>query len=185
MAQGSLRSVAEEHLLTLLQMVNEWLRFAETKNAGLLAFSGLSVTAVLSFTAQVDEFESKWGAGFLVFGSALWLVSAVITALSFVPKTDLLNIVSRLDDPPEESDNLYYYRHLAKYNAQDLLENLGVPKDNVSPRYRFEKYLAQQVITNSRITNSKLVAFQWATKAWILGLVGVTIGTILTFGARG
>jgi len=74
---------------------------------------------------------------------------------------------------------------LAKYNAQDLLENLGVPKDNVSPRYRFEKYLAQQVITNSRITNSKLVAFQWATKAWILGLVGVTIGTILTFGARG
>jgi len=91
LAQGSLRSVAEEHLLTLLQMVNEWLRFAETKNAGLLAFSGLSVTAVLSFTAQVDEFESKWGEGFLVFGSALWLVSAVITALSFVPKSAFQN----------------------------------------------------------------------------------------------
>lgn len=180
----ALRSDAEEHLLTLLQMVNEWLRFAETKNAALLAFSGLSVSAVLGFAIQVESFGSKSAVALLIFGSLLWLAALLITSISFLPKTDVINISSRLDRVPEDSDNLYFYGHLSKYSSDDLLKNLGLPSEPTSTRYRFERNLAEQVITNSRITNDKLKLFGWATNVWILGLLFVTGGTIWTLMSR-
>lgn len=159
-------------------MVNEWLRFAEAKNAGLLGLSGLSLTAVLGFVAQVEGF-GRWSGGMLLGGIVLWLVSILITAVSFLPRTDLLNISSRLEGTPEASDNLYYYGHLAKLDVQSLLGSLGINSNDQSPRYRFEKNLAEQVIANSRITTDKLHAFELATKIWMVGLVPTT-GSVLT-----
>ncbi len=177
MATNSTRSEAEDHLLQLLQMVNEWLRFAEAKNAALLGLSGLSLTAVLGFVTQVEAI-GNWAAGLLVVGSGLWIASTLALTVSFLPRTDLLNITSRLSSTPDESDNLYYFAHLAKFDAAGLLQALDLQSEPEAPRYRFEKDLADQLIANSRITNDKLGAFQMATKGWGVGLVLVASGVL-------
>jgi hypothetical protein len=176
-------STVEDHLLKVLQMVNDWLRFAETKNAGLLGITGLAITALLAFATQSDHFNS-WASALLSLGSLLWLVSLVSSALSFVPKTDQYNILDRLSGSPADSDNLYYYGHLSKYNTESLLRAIGGDAAGSGPRARFEKNLAQQIITNSRITGAKLKYFQIATVFWVIGLTPITIGVVVAFSTR-
>ena len=50
-AQAVLERV-EGRLLTMLEMVNEWLQFAEAKNAGLVALDGLALAAILTILPE-------------------------------------------------------------------------------------------------------------------------------------
>jgi hypothetical protein len=172
--QAKARSEAEDHLLQMLQMVNEWLRFAETKNAGLVAVSGVGLVALLTYVADLKGF-AWWEGGALFVGGVLWLFATLLATVSFLPRMDLLNVLSRVSGTPTDSDNLYYYAHLAQLEAETLLTALGIGSVPDGPRYRFEKDLANQVIANSRITNEKLELFQWATICWCIGLLIVAI----------
>jgi len=171
------RSEVEEHLLRLLQMVNDWLRFAETKNAGLLALSGLSLTALVQFVGNYSHY-CAFSTVSLTISGALWFSATLLTAISFLPQTDALNISSRLSSEPDDSDNLYFFGHLAKLEPEGLLASLGLTRQTEGPRLRLELNLAEQVINNSRITNDKLGAFKWATRLWCGGLVTVTLGVL-------
>jgi hypothetical protein len=171
-------SDVEDHLLDLLKMVNDWLRFAETKNGGLLALTGLSASALLGFAAQAPHINPS-GAWVMAAAGVLWGIAFLVTLGSFLPKTDLLNIVSRLEGVREEPDNLYYFGHLARLDAASLLAALGADPRDGSPRARFERDAAEQVIVNSRITVDKLAAFQVAAKCWGVGLVVAVIGILI------
>ncbi len=81
---SSSRSEAEEHLLTVLGMVNEWLRFAEAKNAGLIALGSLSLTGLLTYAAGLN-LPPKGAVAALVVGCALWLGSICLATYSFRP----------------------------------------------------------------------------------------------------
>jgi len=41
-------------LISIFQIVNDWLKFAEAKNAVLLAFSGAEITAIITYLSTSD-----------------------------------------------------------------------------------------------------------------------------------
>lgn len=173
----TIRTDVETHLFELLQMVNDWLKFAEAKNAGLIALAGLSLTGLLSFAASVDRFV--YGAAiFLVLGAALWLGSIMLAVYSFMPLTSNVLPKGELKDMVEETDNLFYFGHLANFSRQTLLEAVGVEQEATSERARFERNLADQVITNSRITVKKMDLFDIATRWWVAGTLIVAAGVV-------
>jgi hypothetical protein len=164
-------------------MVNEWLRFAEAKNGGLIALAGLALTGLLSFAGQVDTFFL--GAAILmVVGTALWLGSIMLAIFSFKPRTSNVVPDARLRDLVEDTDNLFYFKHLAAYSSETLLTALGVDLESQGHRARFERNLADQVIANSRITVQKLDLFDSAIRWWVAGTLIVSAGVLWSFVGR-
>jgi len=85
-------------LLTIFQNVNDWLRFAEAKNAALLAFSGTAMTAILTVLITAQGLPNSLRIGLLI--STIFLNSCtLLCALSFLPKTNLERLLWIRDKP--------------------------------------------------------------------------------------
>ncbi len=158
----------EERLLRLLTLTNDWLKFAETKNGGLIAIAGLAASQLLTYLSGLkhpSQIES-WGTG---ISCVLLVASAVLALISFFPQTDPLPIASRIEGIPEESDNLYYYGHVARLSPATLVgQVIDLSGQGNRAPTRSESDLAAQVVVNSRITRHKLHLFGWAgvTPVW-------------------
>jgi hypothetical protein len=77
----------EERLRYLLTLTNDWLKFAETKNAGLLVFTaGAIIGAHRSAGTQTPAPMAQWA---LTLGTILLTGAAVLCLLSFLPRVHL------------------------------------------------------------------------------------------------
>jgi hypothetical protein len=162
-------------LTEILRQVNDWLKFAEAKNAGIV---GLASGGVLALMATVSaRSDAVWEVRTGFAASALFLaLSLVCGLLSFLPRTNLSGILGRATLPPTKTDNLLFYGHLARYAPQDLV-------DAVARRYfepealdidHFHLDLATQITTNARITLDKLRLFSYA-----VALFGIAVAFVL------
>ncbi|MGH2618175.1 MAG: hypothetical protein ACRDJC_23350, partial [Thermomicrobiales bacterium] len=88
---GAIASV-ENRLLTILEMVNEWLQFAEAKNAGLVALDALGLAAILTIVPAADV--PRPVAGGLLVASLLLLLSLGISLWSFIPRGNMGKLVA-------------------------------------------------------------------------------------------
>jgi hypothetical protein len=147
-----------DKLLTIFQNVNDWLKFAEAKNAALLAFSGTGMTATLTVLATGQNIARSIQVGLLI-STILLGICALLSALSFLPKTDLEKLLWKQSRPsgkllPQPTDNLYYFGDLQKYKKLDLLNVLNEQYFNkkiTMPYGKEHEDLANQIIINSEI----------------------------------
>ncbi|WP_310485136.1 Pycsar system effector family protein [Chamaesiphon sp. VAR_48_metabat_403] len=174
-------------LFSIFQNVNDWLKFAEAKNAVLLAFAGAGMTATLTVLVSAQNlFNSlRWG---LISATILLCVCAFLCILSFLPKTDLEKILRlRLSqsEQPKPEDNLYFYGHLKKYQAEELLDRLNqtyLSDSPVSQPYSKEaKDLAVQVTINSGIAFIKFEIFRYAVYTLAAAIISVPVFILITF----
>jgi hypothetical protein len=84
-----------DKLVFIFQNVNEWLKFAEAKNAALLAFSGAGMTAALTVLATGQNVPRSLQVGFLL-STVLLGVCTLTCAASFLPRTDLEKLLCLL-----------------------------------------------------------------------------------------
>lgn len=170
----------EEELYRIFTLVNDWLKFAETKNGALFALSGAGVAAILGFFASKGSVAFQWKAGLIATGMCL-CVAAVFAILSFLPAT---KFVSHSYGDPDEQDNLIFFGHLAKYLGQEkllvsriytwyVLHPADPPDDSAEyPFSRLHLHLAHQIINNSQLALRK---FQWAQRSvWAMVVAGIT-----------
>lgn len=146
---------------SIFKNVNDWLKFAEQKNAALLLLNGgmvWGVTRVLSMTKKIPDI-SYW---FNLVAYSLTVISALICIISFLP------ILQQRWFKPEEtsgSDNCLYFAHSAKYEAREYLiflaKKLGYENDKTKFT-DFEVDLAKQIVTNSEIAFDKYKRFKLA-----------------------
>jgi hypothetical protein len=94
----------ENKLLSIRDKVNDWLKFTEAKNAGILVFSGAAIAALLGFLGSSFKFQSEWKIGFLT-GVTFLSISCLLAIWSFIPKT---KIVFRNYGQPADDDNLFF-----------------------------------------------------------------------------
>lgn len=101
-----------DKLLLIFQLINDWLKFAEAKNAILLAFSGTGVTAILTYLSAASNVPNSVRHGALT-SMILLCLSALASSLSFLPKTNLEYIVWLMAKPSrsvrytiKDTDNL-------------------------------------------------------------------------------
>jgi hypothetical protein len=161
----------------IFKNVNEWLKFAEQKNAALLLLNGgmiWGVTRVLSAVDLVPKI-SYW---LNIIGYSLVAVSTLICIISFLP------ILQQRWFKPEKtspSDNCLYFAHSAKYDARDYLtllaKKLGYEKEKTTFT-EFEVDLSKQIVTNSEIAFDKYKRFKLSA----IFTISAVILFLLSFG---
>ena len=144
-----------ELLWSTFDKVTDCQRFAETKASALVVLN----SGVLLFVGQLGNGEwtqSRIGLASVIVLSLGHLVSLLLCLYSFVPQTT----ESRFDqNRPGEQDNLLFFGDIAKYEPQTYLQSL---LERPEPYSAEERFLARQIITNSKITLRKFILFRWA-----------------------
>jgi hypothetical protein len=176
-------------LMTILPLVNDWLKFAEAKNAILLAFSGAGITATITYLSAASNIPKSVEAGFLITTFLLCLCS-FICSISFLPKTDLERILWKRSRPgrnfadrPTDNDNFYFFAHLYKYQETELIDAInrlylkGRIKDLRNKEYTD---LANQIIVNSEIAYLKFNIFSKALYFLIASIFSIPICIVLS-----
>lgn len=160
-----------DRLIQIFNNVNDWLKFAEAKVGALIAF--LAATIFGSFQvcngAQCNDFISFYIGGIIVFAS----IALFICLISLMPQTRLKWLW-----PPEKyskTDNLFFFGHLAKYDADSLVELLIDKYKLESDNKEMELDIANQIIQNSLIANKKYKYFNFSMMVIISGIIGLPV----------
>ncbi|MFN7528941.1 MAG: hypothetical protein ACK5QA_16175 [Dolichospermum sp.] len=182
-------------LLAIFQNVNEWLKFAEAKNGVLLAFSGAAITATITLLATAQNIPNSLNFG-LLLTTILLCICALICSLSFLPKTNLDDLLwlrdrrnkkSNSQDPIE--DNFWYFGHLQKYKPDELLEVLNKPSFNSKldiakladkKEYKEYKDIAAQITINAEIAFLKFEVFKYAIKVLIASILIIPSSMVIS-----
>ena len=172
----------EDRLLTILAMVNGWLQFAETKNAGLVALNALTLTGILEYLAHVHHLPRMIFAGIMLTGIFL-LLSLGVSLLSFLPRSDPRRLVPRRGKTPRETDNFFFFGDLYTYHPEQLVAAVAHEYEGIHDfepsRHRSQLDLASQIIANSRITVGKNAYFRVATAFAIFALFAALTSALL------
>lgn len=178
-----------DKLYKIFQNVNEWLKYAEAKNAILLAFCGAGIAASLTYLSAASNIPKSLHIGFITTASFLCFCS-LVCSLSFLPKTNLEYIVWKRSKPKvnhklkiNDNDNFYYYGHLFKYQPIELINAFnrlyfeGKIK-NIQKKEFFD--LSNQIIVNSEIAYLKFKIFAFALYLLILSIFSIPICLIIS-----
>jgi hypothetical protein len=167
----------EERLKYICGLVNDWLKFAEAKNAALV----VAVCAVIVIVADhspalTDSACIRWscfvGCGFLVFAGGVSLAS-------FIPV-----LTFRWHESKKErsaSHNLMYFEHIAAFSAFELLEALYQSDGQPCSNRKIEADLAGQAVINAKIASRKFFQFKVATCFALIGFTGLGLSACLKF----
>ena len=155
-----------------LERVNYWLQFAEAKNAAMIAF-------VVAILAVLSSFFEKHLVMLLVV-SIVYLCGMIISICSMFPKGNMN--VDEKDGEYKKTDNLLYWKDIAKYSKTDYVETVNqrlFANVNQNTLNDYEIMLAEEIIANARIANYKYSKFDLASKVVIVGTVLVPIFLII------
>lgn len=165
----------ELRLLTMLQLVNDWLVFAEAKNAGLVALVGASMTAILTILSLSLDIPTIISAA-LVWCAVFLSVGLILSLFSFIPsRSPHIEIEPSGKVAPPGLGNVYYYGDLAAFPTGEALIRSVIQKHDLGPSCSKSGSaacidLALQVIINARIATRKFKLFAIAAA---LGCVAI------------
>ena len=161
---------------SIFKNVNDWLKFAEQKNAALLLLNGgivWGITRILNKITTITD-AVYW---FNLIGYFLTVISAVICIISFLP---ILQERWFKPKEPDDSDNCLYFADSAKYESREFLKFLAKKlgyKDTKTSFTEFEIDLSKQIVTNSEIALDKYKRFKlaaiftiWAVVSFLLSI---------------
>jgi hypothetical protein len=173
----------ENRLLTILAQVNEWLQFAEAKNAGLVALDVIALTAIVSILPSTEVEITAPVAGGLLAAGLLLVLSLAISLWSFIPRSDRRTLVPAAGRPPRATDNLYFYGDVGLYQPRQLATEIARRYDGI-PHYDPVLHpshvdLAGQIIANARITVAKNGNFRVATIVALLAFAAAVAGVLV------
>lgn len=171
-------SELNKKLDTIFKNVNDWLKFAEQKNAALLVLNvGLiwGVSRVLPKNAELDALN-YW----LNFtGYACLIISSITCIVSFMP---VLNDCWFSQGERKNSDNCLFFGDIAKYDTNSYIKLVisKLPESNLTES-KFDVDYANQITNNAKITLTKYKWFGVSSKITILGsiLLSVSLGILL------
>jgi len=165
-------------LLELLKLCNDWLKFAETKNVGIVGLAGSGLTFIVVALGFLRDEGVTPGAGVaLTAASVLMALSLLAGAWSFMPATGMPRWMRLRVGDPRPDDNLYFFGHVAKYAPGPLAEAVarryeGQPEPVVTDLHHD---LAAQLVVDARITLQKLKLFRWAVLLFAGGALLVVL----------
>jgi Family of unknown function (DUF5706) len=155
----------EMSLAGLFSIVNEWLRFAESKNAAGVAFN----TAIIAVTIDLDV-----GTGFPAFYPKIVLAFAIVSLgfglISFLPSLSISrNLRIKVDDVDRDSGNILFFGSIAEMGIENFRRRALVDFSLEDASGLFLP-LTEQIFINSVIIRRKLKLFNAAVFFAALGL---------------
>ena len=177
----------EAYLRLILDRVDGWLRFAEVKNAGLIALSGTVTTALLAALRDLGDLSAQ-GRPLIVVATVLFLVAMAVGVYSYLPRLRPVVMGAGGLGVPGDGDNLFYYGDVAKYAPEALVEAVSsryvaaapTPKAPAAATKqsaasllnlpsRPTLHLAGQATVNAQITLRKMKLFERGATLVLLG----------------
>lgn len=173
----------EEQLRSIFNNVNEWLKFAEAKNLGLLTL----VAAIDFGFTQVsfpkdNDIETIGRYVFLpiTFVSFLSSLISVFPILSKIEKgylvKSLITKLSNLIDKEESFENIHYYGYLRNLDEATFETEFLTKVNSTDVFTQYEIELSTQILYNSRIAWLKYQLFKIGAFFFLLAL---TVSVIL------
>lgn len=155
-------------LRDILESVNDWLKFAEAKNAVVVAASGFGLWASLRL-ALSSEIQC-YAATYFTSLSFFFLGGFVTVLLSFLPVLNYRWVISR---PARlANSNILYFGYLATLSKKQFLEAyLKATESKEVDVKEIHGMFAEQIIINSRIALAKYAMFEFAIKLILLGVL--------------
>jgi hypothetical protein len=163
-----------ERLLDLLARTTDWLKFAETKNGGIVGLASGGIAALIAAAGFVGEIGLQGLAGRVLLGGGMLLAAALLIGVwSFLPATSVPSWMGRHPGTPHLDDNLFYFGHLAVYTPEGLTQAIADRYLDQPPAEGriMHRDLAAQIIINARITVQKLTLFRWAALCFAGGVL--------------
>src|SRR5215213_2755440 len=165
---------AEAWLADLLDRVIGWLQFAESKNIGLEGLISTFLVLIVTFLVAGPSVPSL-AVGGLALCALTLMISLLLAIASLLPATDLKRDLIEERAPPGPEDNLIFYGHLARYEPRALVRAVAchyaqVTSDEVAVS-KLALDLAEQIVTNARITVRKLRLYRSAVLLFAAGVL--------------
>ncbi|MCD4664071.1 MAG: DUF5706 domain-containing protein [Bacteroidales bacterium] len=149
----------EDRLRYIFSNVNEWLKFAEAKNAILVVANIAAIFGIIQIILGNHKFIlliKIYLLQFILFAA----LAAILALISFLPNIKSPSLIKKSRN---SSLNLLYFGAIAKFNPDEFIKLIHTScGKNLSAPTMFEKYYAEQIIANSRITLNILQLFNWA-----------------------
>jgi len=153
----------KEEIKSIFQNVNDWLKFAEAKHAGLLVLNSGIIFGILTVYKDYQNYLPKA----ILFITILFFVLSILTSIiSLFPRTH----TSLFRQKKFNNPNLYFAGHLCKLDENDLKTELT----EIHSTYVFDKFdedVLKQIIVNSKIATKKYHLFKFAIIATIIGFI--------------
>lgn len=155
--------------------IKDWLKFAEAKNAALVALVGVLAPTYVSFL--MDGGYMLYSYAFI--GLPFLIIGAFLALISFLPRLDFLpdgldSGSSRSLD--EESD--LFFEHIALRGKQQatvrMRQAFGYDESD-----KLRNDLGVQIFVLSQICRRKMILFTWALRCVIVGIFTPAAGLAL------
>jgi len=168
----------EEQLQKIFANVNEWLKFAEAKNFGLLSLNAAIVFGFTQTTFQDDSIIQK--AGFYVFAPfALFsFLAALISLFPIVSKIEKgayakswINKFCNWIDEEKKFENIHFYGFLKDIEETEFETKFLIKISSKDAFTQFERELSTQILYNSRITWLKYQLFKIGAFFFLVGAI--------------
>lgn len=163
-----------ETLKYVFTLMADWLKFAETKNAAIIAFNGSVLLAIVGFSPTIFNFHgcyqlaflSLFVGNFLSLFFALWAVRSRISPDTKGNKTY------------QGTDNLFFFADIYNFKEEEYLKALKDKYEiaDIDPTKPLFLSMAKQIIVNAGIANIKFNCFWWA---WFFTSLGILLSAIL------
>ncbi len=171
----------EERLKNIFANINDWLKFAEAKNAAIIAFNGATLFGILQIIANKKLTDLLIVHYFLWAFIILEILGILIALFSFLPelKIPLLGSKKRKLDP--KKDNLLFFGHIVKFKPEEYLRALyaSIGLEKKEGFEKLELHFANQIIVNSKISLRKYHFFRIALWLTIAGILSIIIGSTI------
>lgn len=157
-----------DELRNTLESVNDWLKFAEAKNAVVVAASGFALWASLGLTLSTET--GCYASTYFAILSAFLITGFVTALLSFLP---ILNYRWIVPTPRKLANgNLLYFGHLATLSKNQVLDAyIKATESREADIKEIHGMFAEQIIVNSRIALEKYAMFEFAIKIILIGVL--------------
>ena len=140
-----------------LSLVIDWLKFAEGKNASLVAANGAAIFGIISLIGSTTATNEIL---LMYFYQALFflVLSAVSCLISFIPQVHMTEQGSNGDK--KNKDNLLSYADIAKYSPEHYLRLMYKQEDvELQEINSFELSLSELTVSYSQIALRKYTLF--------------------------
>lgn len=156
---------SRQDLKDILNLVSDWLRFAETKNAAVLAAAGIFLSALLSIRAEEHPVLTMY------FWMSLFFlaISAFLAICSFVPQLKAPDFIARSVDENPDAKVPIYFADIASMTIDELHAALSKSGDSIEET-GLEKHYIQQIHTNSLIATRKFAFFNASVWCFVLAV---------------
>ena len=172
-------------LKDIFDNVNSWLKFAESKNAALIAFNSAAGFGLASLLASSKLTLSPVHV-YACLCILLLGLGAVAGLISFLPRLRIPWSFSKTRI--NAWDNLLFFGHIARYTPERYLDSLSKLVETEARNFTdMQRIYAEQIVINSQITMYKYRCFTvglWFTLSAFATPIAPLIGLIIYLARR-